>query len=245
MNNYLVTDSLPKVLKLFKEICDTPTSIVHLRDERYENSKLYAEELHKQLFNEGSSTSSIKNVLKEVSQKLWEILFGFDHLAQSSVRQRNIARHQTEYKLSQSPLDCWQDFLLQKIIPAVYENINEFRSTSVRDALEIADKYQGETVSKTVLTSSHESVVAHVAGYVCRKTKDKLQRYCSANELPASCKVQENCARLGKIVETFGEHLQHIEKLTPCLSYPNLITLILNRGGLSTVDLLINDHIST
>ena len=88
--------------------------------------------------------------------------------------------------------------LLQKIFTAVYKNIDEFRSTSVRDALLIADKYLD--VNKTVLTTSDESVV-YVAGYVCRKTKDRLQRHCSANRLSATCKVKENYARLGEIVK--------------------------------------------
>ena len=266
LDDYFVSDGLPAALKLFREICDTPDNIVSLRGKRFENLKLQAEEVCKQLLNEEKNTS-VKNFLKDVTQKLWKIIFGFDHLAQSSVRQSYIARNLKAYRLSQPLLDQWEEILkvcginsngkllLQKIITAVYENINEFRSSSVRDALLIAEKYQDETVNKAVLTTSDESVVAYVAGYVCRKTKDKLQRYCSANRLSATCKVKENCTRLGEIVKTFGEHLPGLEKQTPSLSYPNLITHTLNRGGLTTVDPLTFkffvvlkgafDHIST
>lgn len=50
--------------------------------------------------------------------------------------------------------------------------------------------------------------------------------------------MKENCTRLGEIVKKFGEHLPGLEKQTPSLSYPNLITHSLNRGGLTTVDSL-------
>jgi hypothetical protein len=153
----------------------------------------------------------------------------------------------TEFKISQPLFARWTEvtkacgitdekLFLQKIISAVYENINEFRSTSVKKALDIADKYNGELVNKTVLTASDKSVVAYVAGYVCRKTKDKLQRYCKSNEISATRKVQENSARLTNIAKTFSKNLPGVEQQTPSLSYPNLVTLTLNRGGLTTVD---------
>jgi hypothetical protein len=140
-----------------------------------------------------------------------------------------------EFKISQPLFARWTEvtkacgitdekLFLQKIISAVYENINEFRSTSVKKALDIADKYNGELVNKTVLTASDKSVVAYVAVYVCRKTKDKLQH-------SATRKVQENCARLANIAKTFSKNLPGVEQQTPSLSYPNLIMLTLNRGG--------------
>ena len=49
--------------------------------------------------------------------------------------------------------------------------------------------------------------------------------------MSTTCKVRENCERLEKIAKTFSEYLLGVEKQ----SYP-LITLTLNRGGLTTVD---------
>ena len=95
VDDYFVSDGLPAALKLFKEICDTPDNIVSLRGKPFENLKLQAEEVYKQLLNEGKTTSSVKNFLKDVTQKLWKIIFGFDHLTQSSVRQSYIARNLT------------------------------------------------------------------------------------------------------------------------------------------------------
>ena len=86
-----------------EEICDAPESIVHLIGKRYENLKLQEEELYKQLCNERRSTSSINNLLNEVTQKLLQILFGFDYLAKSAVRQSD--QHLMEYKPSQPLFD--------------------------------------------------------------------------------------------------------------------------------------------
>ena len=40
---------------------------------------------------------------------------------------------------------------MQKIITTVYEDISEFWSTSVNNALEIIEKYQGETENESIL----------------------------------------------------------------------------------------------
>ena len=205
------------------------TDIVSLRVARYANLKLQADELRKQLENKQNTTSAVtENVLKGITQKLWEIIFALDDRARTSARQR-------------CGISSNGKLLLQKITSAVYGNISEFRSTSVRAALEIVDKYQGETENKTVLTSADKSIVAYVTGYVCRKNRDKLQRYCTANEKSTTGKVRENCLRLGNIVNTFSKNLPSVEKQTPSLSYPNLITLTLNRGGITTVDPLTFD----
>lgn len=248
VDDYFINNGLPAILKLLEEICETPADIVSIRGARYAKLKLQAEELKEQLQNKRKATSTVVEIfLKEVTQKLWKIVFALDHLTQTSTRQRYIAQHLTEFKISQPLFARWTEvtkacgitnekLFLQKIISAVYENINEFRSTSVKKALDIADKYNGELVNKTVLTASDKSVVAYVAGYVCRKTKDKLQRYCKLNKSSATRKVQENCARLANIAKTFSKNLPCVEQQTPSLSYPNLITLTLNRGGLTTVD---------
>ena len=39
----------------------------------------------------------------------------------------------------------------------------------------------------------HTCIHTYVARYVCKKTKDKLQRYCSANRLSGTRIVVENC----------------------------------------------------
>jgi hypothetical protein len=46
-------------------------------------------------------------LLKEVTQKLWKIIFAFNHLTQTSTRQRYIAQQLMEFKVSQPLFAHW------------------------------------------------------------------------------------------------------------------------------------------
>ena len=59
VDDYFVTNGLPAVLKLLKEICDIPADIVSQRGARYANLKLQADELRKQLENKQNTTSAV------------------------------------------------------------------------------------------------------------------------------------------------------------------------------------------
>jgi hypothetical protein len=137
--------------------------------------------------------------------------------------------------------------LLQKIVSTVHENITDFRTKSVDNALDIADKYQAEKAIPTNLTSAEKSVVAYIAGYVCRKTRDNLQRYCNVNKTSSTQAVVVNCEGFANIALAITESL-NCAKQSPSMSYPNLMTVTLDRGGLSVVNSLTFDffcHLET
>lgn len=85
--------------------------------------------------------------------------------------------------------------LLQRIVTTVYESIAAFRAKSVDNALDIADNYQEEKAMPTNLTSIEKSIVAYIAGYVCRKKRDNLQRYSNVNKKSLTQAVVLNCER--------------------------------------------------
>ena len=76
---------------------------------------------------------------------------------------------------------------------------------------------------------------------MCRNTRDRLQRYCVVNSKSTNSAVVDNCRRLDDMAKTITNNLTSVEKHAPFLSYPNLMTLSLNRGGLAIVDSLTFD----
>ena len=62
------------------------------------------------------------------------------------------------------------------MITQMFEDISSFRQRSVVDALKIRREYAGETSIKPSLTTVERNVIGYIAGYVCCKTRDRLQR---------------------------------------------------------------------
>jgi len=89
--------------------------------------------------------------------------------------------------------------------------------------MKIREEYDGETSSKPFLIPLQKDIVAYISGYVCRKTRDRLQQYCSG--------------RLLRIVATLTQKIPEVKTQAPAMSYPNLMTLSLTQGGLTQVDL--------
>ena len=126
--------------------------------------------------------------------------------------------------------------LLQTIVTKPCENIVAFRAQSVDNALDIADNYQEEKAIPTNLTSIENSIIAYIAGYVCRKTRDNLQRYSNVNKKSLTHAVVLNCERLANIELVITESLYTgVEKQAPSLSYAKLMSLSLDRGRRSVV----------
>ena len=189
------------------------------------------------------------NFLKlSVTQKLWDIVFAMDSRKKTSTRQKYIAQHLNEYRSSDELLSGWKAvlascnvhtegrLLLQKIISAVYGKICEFHSISVRNALSIVETYEEfNSQNNNSLTPVERLIIAYIAGYVYRKTRDKLQRYCEVNKDSQTLNVKEKCQQLAKIAKILSKYVPSIETQPPALSYPNLMTLSLTRGGLTTV----------
>ena len=166
--------------------------------------------------------------------------------ASSSTRQRYVAQHLTDFTSSRVLFDSWAALmktcgvhsngkpLLQTIVTKLYENIAAFRAKSVDSALDIADNYQEEKAIPTNLTPIEKSIVAYIAGYVCRKTRDNLRRYPNVNKK----------SLLANIALTITDSLYTgVENQAPSLSYPNLMSLSLDRGGLSVVNSITYDFL--
>ena len=108
------------------------------------------------------------------------------------------------------------------MIGEIFGNISSFRHKSVVNAMKIREEYDGETSSKPFLTPLQKDIVAYISGYVFRKTRDRLQQYSSE--------------RFSRIVTALNQKLPGVKTQAPTMSYPNLMTLSLTRGGLTQVD---------
>ena len=249
VNEYFSTNGLRVVLNLLEEICKTPDETSSVRGARYTDMKLQANGIHFQIKNSQNTCTSAESFLRNVTDELWKITFARDSLTSSSTRQRYVAQHLTDFRSSRVLFDSWAalmktcgvhsngKLLLQTIVTKLYENIAAFRAQSVDNALDIADNYQEEKACPTNLTPIEKSIVAYTAGYVCRKTRDNLQRYSNVNNKSLTHAVVLNCERLANIALAITDSLHTgVEKQAPSLSYPNLMSLSLDRGGLSVVN---------
>ena len=146
----------------------------------------------------------------------------------------NIAQHLNEFQqvpeltLRWSELCCVacihssDSLLLQMMIGESFGNISSFRHKSVVHAMKIREEYDGETSSKPFRTPLQRGIVAYISGYVCRKTRDRLQ--------------QCRSGRFSRIVAALNQMIPGVKTQAPAMSYPNLMTLSLTRGGLTQVD---------
>ena len=137
-----------------------------------------------------------------------------DLLTSSSTRQRYVAQHLTDFRSSRVLFDSWAalvktcgvhssgKLLLQTIVTKLYENIAAFRAKSVDNA----DNYQEEKAIPTNLTPIEKSI-AYIAGYVCRKTRDNLQRYSNVNKKSLTHAVVLNCERFANIALAITDSL--------------------------------------
>ena len=212
--------------------------------------KLQANGIYFQIKNSQNTCTSAESFLRNVTDELWKITFARDLLTSSSTRQRYVAQHLTDFRSSPVLFDSWaalmktcgvhsnRKLLLQTIVTKLYENIAAFNAQSVDNALDIADNYQEEKAFPTNLTPIKRSIVAYIAGYVCRKTRDNLHRYSNVNKKSLTHAVVLNCERLANVALAITDGLNTgVEKQALSLSYPNLMSLSLDRRELSVVNL--------
>ena len=110
--------------------------------------------------------------------------------------------------------------LLQKVVTVLYESINRHRSESVISALQICEEYRGETLRKRpFLTPAENNIVAYIAGYVCRKTRDRLKRNYDTRSSSQTAKWK--CERLDRIIKLLNQMVPGVAKQTPAMTYPN------------------------
>ena len=170
-----------------------------------------------------------------------------DLLTSSSTRQRYVTQHLIDFRSSRVLFDSWAALVktcgvhsnfLQTIVTKLYENITAFRAQSVDNVLDIADNYREEKAIPTNLTPIEKSIVAYIAGYVCRKTRDNSQRYSNVNKKSFTHVVVLNCERLANIALAITDSLYTgVERQASSLLAPsNLMPHSLDRGGLSVVN---------
>ncbi|RUA06620.1 MAG: hypothetical protein DSY43_01660 [Gammaproteobacteria bacterium] len=250
---YFRHECLPALIKVLTEVSETPNDVVLLRGSRFamckDQANVFITELKK---IEGDSIV----FFEYVAEKLWTITFARDNLLSSSRRQLYVAQHFNEFRNSQELStkftslsniiglnstimihDSTDKLLLQKVITTMFENISRFRLKSVASALQIRENYVGETANKLSLSPVERDIVAYIAGYVCRKVRDKIQRYCDSNHQSSVSTVQEKCKRLSHTAKLVSQMIPAgVGKQAPTMTYPNLMTLSLSRGGLTQVD---------
>ena len=243
---YFVRDCLPAILHFLKEITSTKSDIVKLRGKRFADSQRQADFLIAEL--EKGTENEVKTLLRYIANKLWTITFARDNLLSTSSRQQYVAQHLNQFRSSAELGSKWIELnylgsvstdklLLQKVVTVVYESINRHRSESVISALQICEEYSGETLhQRPFLTPVENNIVAYIAGYVCRKTRDRLKRNYDTSSRSSSQTTKWKCERLDRIIKLLNQMVPGVAKQTPAMTYPNLMTLSLTRGGLSQVD---------
>jgi len=179
-------------------------------------------------------TTNVISFLRYVGVTIWTIFFARDDHVSSSRKQQHIARHLNEFRqvreltLKCSELCCVpclnssDCLLIQLMISEIFGMISSFKHKSVVHAMKTREEYDGDTSGKPFLTLRQKDIVAYISGYVCRKTRDRLQWYSSERFL--------------RIVTALNQMLPGVKTQAPSMSYPNLMTLSLTRGGLTQVD---------
>ena len=112
--------------------------------------------------------------------------------------------------------------LLQMVITLIFKDISSFRQRSVVDAMKIRQEYAGEMSIKPSLTTVERNVISYIAGYVCRQTRDGLQR--------------SNSEKFSRVLLVLNQKLTSMKTAPAAMSFHNLMFLSLSRGGLSLVN---------
>ena len=194
---------------------------------------MQAEKLKYQLEKE-EQDEQVTSFFRFVCNKVWSITFSRDDLVSSSKRHQDVAQHLNQFRQDEALILKWTELcrflrldsvdtlLLQMIITQIFEDISSFRQRSVVDALKVRQEYAGETSIKPSLTTVERNVIGYIAGYVCRKTRDRLQR--------------SNSEKFSRVLSVLIQRLPSMKTAPAAMSFPNLMSLSLSRGGLSLVD---------
>ena len=108
------------------------------------------------------------------------------------------------------------------MITQIFEDISSFQQRSVVDTLKIRQEYAGETYIKQSLSTVERNVIGYIVGYVCHKTRDRLQR--------------SNSEKFSRVLSVLNQKLPSMKTAPAAMSFPNLMSRSLSRGGLSLVD---------
>ena len=230
-DDFFTSKCVPILITFLNKISATSSETAKIRGSRFTHAQQQAGKLKTGLEKEDEQVMSF---FRYVGVTIWTIVFARDYLLSSSRKQQHIAQHLNEFRQAPELTSKWSELcciaclnssdslLLQLMIGEIFGNISSFRHESVVHAMKIREECDGETSSKPFLTPLQKDVVAYISGYVCRKTRDRLQHYSSE--------------RFSRIVTALNQKLPGVKTQAPAMSYPNLMTLSLTRGGLTQVD---------
>ena len=226
-------ECVPSLVTWLQKISSTGAEAAGIRGSRFISAQLQAEKLKCQLEKE-EQDEQVTSFFRLVCDKVWSITFARDDLVSSSKRHQDVAQHLNQFRQDEALILKWTELcrflrlgsvdtlLLQMMITQIFEDISSFRQRSVVDALKIRQEYAGETSIKPSLTTVERNVIGYIAGYVCRKTRDRLQR--------------SNSEKFSRVLSVLIQRLPSMKTAPAAMSFPNLMSLSLSRGGLSLVD---------
>ena len=221
---------IPSLVTSLQKISSTGAETAGIRGSRFISAQLQAEKLKYQLEKEEQVTSS----LHFICNKVWSITFSRDDLVSSSRRHQDVAQHLNQFRQYEALILKWTELcrflrldfvdtlLLQMMITQIFEDISSFQQRSVVDTLKIRQEYAGETYIKPSLSTVERNVIGYIVGYVCHKTRDRLQR--------------SNSEKFPRVLSVLNQKLPSMKTAPAAMSFPNLMSLSLSRGGLSLVD---------
>ena len=230
-DDFVTSECVPSLITFLSKTSATSSETAKIRGSRFTYAQQQAGKLKTGLEKEDENVMSF---FRYVGVTIWTIVFARDDLVSSSRKQQHIAQHLNEFRQASELTLKWSELcfvaclnssdslLLQMMIGEIFGNISSFRHKSVVNAMKIREEYDGETSSKPFLTPLQKDIVAYISGYVFRKTRDRLQQYSSE--------------RFSRIVTALNQKLPGVKTQAPTMSYPNLMTLSLTRGGLTQVD---------
>ena len=221
---------VPNLVTSLQKISSTGAETAGIRGSRFISAQLQAEKLKYQLEKEEQVTSSFHFICN----KVWSITFSRDDLVSSSRRHQDVAQYLNQFRQDEALIQKWTELwrflrldsvdtlLLQMMITQIFEDISSFQQRSVVDTLKIRQEYAGETYIKQSLSTVERNVIGYIVGYVCHKTRDRLQR--------------SNSEKFSRVLSVLNQKLPSMKTAPAAMSFPNLMSLSLSRGGLSLVD---------
>ena len=230
-DDFYTSECVLSLITFLNKISATSSETTKIQGSRFAQAQQQAKKLKTEL---EKGDYNVISFFRYVGVTIWVIFFAWDDHVSSSHKQQHIARHLNEFRQVQeltlkcsemccvpclNSSDC---LLIQLMISEIFGMISSFKHKSVVHAMKTREEYDGDTSGKPFLTLRQKDIVAYISGYVCRKTRDRLQWYSSERFL--------------RIVTALNQMLPGVKTQAPSMSYPNLMTLSLTRGGLTQVD---------
>ena len=98
------------------------------------------------------------------------------------------------------------------MITQIFDDISSFSQRSVVKTLKIRQEYAREMSIKPSLTTIESNVIGYIAGYVCRKTGDGLQR--------------SNSEKFSRLLSVLNQKLPSMKTAPAAMSFSNLMSLV-------------------